>query len=316
MGIMKYKYRLGAFCAALWIGCTGLTVSAGEVAAPDEMAPVQQVVEEDMVPITGVDVKDGVYEVEVDSSSSMFRIVKAQLTVEEGGMCAVMTLSGKGYLMLYMGTGEEAVAAPEEDYIGFVEDSEGAYTYEVPVEALDAAIACTAFSKKKEKWYDRELVFRSDSLPEGAVLSKPAATDLKDGSYRMNVTLAGGSGKAAVESPANIQVSGGTATATIVWSSSNYDYMRLGSRLYYPVNTEGNSTFEIPVTVFDGEMAVIADTTAMSTPHEVSYTLYFDTASAKRNGGNVYVIAAAAAAAAAVVAALAAGLFVRRRKSS
>lgn len=311
---MRYKYRLGALCAALLIGYMSLPVSAGEVATPDEMATVQQVVEEGMLPITGADVKDGVYEVEVDSSSSMFQIVKAELNVTEGEMRAVITLGGKGYLKLYMGTGEEAVEAAEEDYIGFVEDAEGAYTYEVPVEALDAAIECTAFSKKKEKWYDRELVFRSDSLPEGAVLSKPAVTDLKDGSYKINVTLTGGSGKATVESPAKLQVSGGTATATIVWSSSNYDYMRLGSQMYYPVNTEGNSAFEIPVTVFDGEMAVIADTTAMSTPHEVAYTLHFDSASAKRAGGNVIVIVAVAAAVVVIVALIV--ILARRRKTS
>lgn len=39
--------------------------------------------------------------------------------------------------------------------------------------------------------------------------------------------------------------------------------------------------FEIPVTVFDRKMAVAADTTAMSTPHEIEYTLQFDSASIK-----------------------------------
>ncbi|MFR6378865.1 MAG: hypothetical protein ACLUNZ_02580 [Evtepia sp.] len=36
-------------------------------------------------------------------------------------------------------------------------------------------------------------------------------------------------------------------TATIEWSSSNYDYMKVDDVQYDPVNTEGNSTFEIPV---------------------------------------------------------------------
>ena len=39
--------------------------------------------------------------------------------------------------------------------------------------------------------------------------------------------------------------------------------------------------FEIPVTVFDRKMAVAADTTAMSTPHEIEYTLLFDSSSIK-----------------------------------
>ena len=42
---------------------------------------------------------------------------------------------------------------------------------------------------------------------------------------------------------------------------------------------EGNSTFEIPVLYFDRPMTVIADTTAMSEPHEITYTLTFDSAS-------------------------------------
>ena len=36
-------------------------------------------------------------------------------------------------------------------------------------------------------------------------------------------------------------------TATIVWSSPNYDYMIVDGEKYLPTNTEGNSTFEIPV---------------------------------------------------------------------
>ena len=45
---------------------------------------------------------------------------------------------------------------------------------------------------------------------------------------------------------------------------------------YEPLNTEGNSVFEIPVTCFDAPMTVSADTIAMSTPHEIEYTLTFD----------------------------------------
>ena len=48
---------------------------------------------------------------------------------------------------------------------------------------------------------------------------------------------------------------------------------------YLPVNTEGNSVFEIPVAALDTALAVTADTTAMNTPHEIEYTLTFDSAS-------------------------------------
>ena len=86
----------------------------------------------------------------------------------------------------------------------------------------------------------------------------------------------GGSGKASVASPAALRVENGVAYATIIWSSSNYDYMKVDDTQYNPTNTEGNSTFEIPVLGFDYAMPVSADTTAMSTPHEIDYTLFFD----------------------------------------
>lgn len=107
---------------------------------------------------------DGTYSIEVTSSSSMFNIVEAQLTVEGGKMTAVLTLSGTGYEKLYMGTGEEALNAPQEDYIFYVENSEGQYTYEVPVEALDTELNCAAWSIKKSEWYDRTIVFVSDTI--------------------------------------------------------------------------------------------------------------------------------------------------------
>ena len=67
----------------------------------------------------------------------MFRIVRAELTVKDGSMKAAVTLGGKGYLKLFMGTGEEALDADPSQYIGFSEDADGTYTYELPVEALD-----------------------------------------------------------------------------------------------------------------------------------------------------------------------------------
>ena len=62
-------------------------------------------------PITADKVADGTYPITVDSSSNMFRIVDAQLIVENGSMHCVMTLSGTGYGKLFMGTGDEATHA-------------------------------------------------------------------------------------------------------------------------------------------------------------------------------------------------------------
>ena len=257
-----------------------------QIASSSEMVTPEQVVGEGMEPVSGSDVKDGVYQITVDSSSSMFNITSCELTVQNGEMTAVMTMGGTGYLYVFMGTGEEAVQADESTYIPFVENEKGEHTFTVPVEALDAGIECTAFSKNKEKWYDRTLVFRADSLPVDALadgaITTPESLNLEDGTYSVAVTLEGGSGRASVESPAALTVANGTVTVKLIWSSSNYDYMKVDGVQYHPVNTEGNSVFEIPVTGFDYKMTVYADTTAMSTPHEIEYTLYFDSSTLQK----------------------------------
>lgn len=123
---------------------------------------------------SGVKLKDGTYPISVTSSSSMFRVVDAQLTAKDGVMSAVLTLSGKGYEKLFMGTGEEALAGSDSDYIYFAED-DGKYTYTVPVAALDQEINCAAWSIRKEKWYDRTLVFESASLDVDAFAASQAS---------------------------------------------------------------------------------------------------------------------------------------------
>ena len=106
----------------------------------------------------------------------------------------------------------------------------------------------------------------------------PASGELRDGQYTIEVSLTGGSGRASVSSPAEVTMSNGKITATIVWSSSNYDLMLVDGEQYLPLNTEGNSTFEIPIASLDQEIAVSAETTAMSQPHMIDYTLRFDSA--------------------------------------
>lgn len=254
-------------------------VPEGASEAVLETASQIEVVEEGMEPVYGSLVKDGVYQIKVNSSSNMFQIVACQLTVEDGKMTAEMTMSGKGYLKLYMGTGEEALAAADKDYIPYVENEEGMHTFQVPVEALDMGINCSAFSKNKEKWYDRVLVFRADSLPLEAYKEGMAATaeslGLEDGMYKVQVDLGGGSGKSSVQSPTSLRVENGQAFATIIWGSPNYDYMKVNGEKYERMDAEGNSSFEIPVMGFDWKLPVIADTIAMSQPHEIEYTLIF-----------------------------------------
>ena len=104
--------------------------------------------------------------------------------------------------------------------------------------------------------------------------------ELLDGNYTVEVTLSGGSGRASIQSPTEIVVDGDEITATIVWSSPYYEYMLVDGVQYDPIQTEGNSTFEIPV-VLDADMAVSASTIAMSEPHLVEYTLHFDSSTIK-----------------------------------
>ena len=113
--------------------------------------------------------------------------------------------------------------------------------------------------------------------------------NLKDGEYTAEVTMEGGSGRATIDSPTDISVKDGKVTAEIKWSSSHYDYMLVDGEKFLPVNTEGNSVFEVPVAEFDKPMTVMADTTAMSVPHEIEYTLTFasDTVTVSGSGSGM-----------------------------
>ena len=106
-------------------------------------------------------------------------------------------------------------------------------------------------------------------------------SNMTDGEYSVEVSLQGGSGKASVESPTKLIVEGGKMKAVIVWSSSNYDLMVVDGTEYHPVPRPGNSTFEIPIAGFDKDLPVQAETTAMSEPHMIDYTLNFSSASLK-----------------------------------
>ena len=129
--------------------------------------------EKEMKPIYAERINDGTYSIEVKSSSSMFKIIDCRLTVENGSMTAVMTLSGTGYEKVFLGTREEADNAPDSEFSHFIETDEGKYCYEIPVEALDKEFSCAGFSIRKQKWYDRTLIFMSDTLPDGALKSEP-----------------------------------------------------------------------------------------------------------------------------------------------
>lgn len=255
------------------------------VATTKDMTEVEDVVEEGMVPIMAESLAEGIYPVEMKSSSSMFKADHVELIVHGGTMEAVLYMTSEAYPYMFAGTAEEAAKAKEEEYILPEEVGDGMRTFTLPVNALDAGESFSAFSKKKELWYDRTLLFRADSLPQEAftedLFTSLESLNLEDGEYMVEVSLSGGSGRAHVETPTRLFVEGEDCTAEIIWSSSNYDYMRVDDIKYDFINEEGNSTFVIPVSGFDRPMKVYANTTAMSEPHEIEYTLTFSSESIK-----------------------------------
>ena len=97
-----------------------------------------------------------------------------------------------------------------------------------------------------------------------------------DGTYQVNVMLSGGSGRAKIASPTELTVKDGRATAKIVWSSDKYDYMEVEGIRFTPEIQNGHSVFAVPVTELGKPLAMVGDTTAMSTPHAIDYQLTFE----------------------------------------
>ena len=223
---------------------------------------------------------DGVCTADFETDSSMFHANEAcdgkgTLTVENGQMTFHVSLASKKIVNLYPGKAADAEAnesdwlQPTTDTVTYSDGtSEEVYGFDIPVSALDTDFDL-AILGTKGKWYDHVVSVRN-AAEKAADAEVPA-----DGSYTCEVTLEGGSGRATVESPAALTVADGKMTATLVWSSPNYDYMIVDGEKYLPTNTEGNSTFEIPVAALDTALTVTADTVAMSTPHEIEYTLTF-----------------------------------------
>ena len=232
---------------------------------------------------------DGVYTADFNTDSSMFHVNEAcdgkgTLTVKDGEMTIHVSLTSKKILNLYYGLAADAVKEgaqlldPTTDSVTYSDGmTEEVYGFDIPVPALDEEFD-VALIGTKGTWYDHKV---SVSNPEPKEDDAKSAVDLEDGSYTAEVTLEGGSGRASIESPATLTVKDGKVTASIVWSSPNYDYMIVDGKKLFPVNTEGNSVFEITVASFDTELDVIADTVAMSKPHVIEYTLAFDSSTIK-----------------------------------
>lgn len=286
---MKYTrfVSLLAVSALLAASLAGCGSSASSVASSASSEAVSSVAEsavsgaasESAAASSALALEDGTYTAEFDTDSSMFHVNEASdgkgtLTVEDGQMTLHISLQSKKIVNLYVGMAADAPdheadwLQPTTDTVTYSDGtSEEVYGFDVPVEALDTDFQL-AILGTKGKWYDHTVSVRNVEAQAAEAVETPA-----DGSYTCEVTLEGGSGRATVDSPATLTVADGKMTATIAWSSPNYDYMVVDGEKYLPTNTEGNSTFEIPVSALGVPLSVVADTVAMSTPHEIEYTL-------------------------------------------
>ena len=277
---------VSALLAASLAGCGSSASSVASSASSEAVSSVaesavSEAASESAAASSARTLEDGTYTAEFDTDSSMFHVNEARdgkgtLTVEDGQMTLHISLQSKKIVNLYVGMAADAPdhgadwLQPTTDTVTYSDGtSEEVYGFDVPVEALDTDFQL-AILGTKGKWYDHTVSVRNVEAQAAEAVETPA-----DGSYTCEVTLEGGSGRATVDSPAALTVADGKMTATIVWSSPNYDYMIVDGEKYLPTNTEGNSTFEIPVSALGVPLSVVADTVAMSTPHEIEYTLTF-----------------------------------------
>ena len=123
---------LSAFmCILLLLSLPAMHVCAeegyDEVAGSTSMGKTEEnLASYGMTPVSGNMIKDGEYIVGTECSSSFFHIEEARLTVKDGKMTALLTMSSSSYLLVYPGTAEEAAAAfCGNRYLGYFYDSGG-----------------------------------------------------------------------------------------------------------------------------------------------------------------------------------------------
>ena len=274
-GLLAVLLLAGCGAADETVSTTAATESAVETTTETTQAPTETsepTVQETEPAVSPRVLPDGVYIVDFDTDSGMFRANEAcngkgKLTVENGVQILHVSLQSKKIVNLFPGTAAEAQEPgavwlePTMDTVTYSDGlSEEVFGFDIPVasvgEEFDLALIGT-----KGVWYDHK-VSVLNPIPQA-------------GSYLCAVELTGGSGRASVSSPAVLVSDGDTLMATIQWSSPHYTYMIVDDVQYDPIQEEGNSTFRIPVTL-DRDIPVSACTVAMSTPHLVEYTLRFD----------------------------------------
>lgn len=277
----KFKISVGVLLAAivsafLLVGCGSTDVVTSNANNEEEKS------------VEAIGIEDGVYLADFDTDSTMFHVNEACkgkgiLTVEGGKGTIHIALTSKNIVNLFEGVVEDAekdgaiLLEPTVEEVKFDDGTvEEVNAFDVTVPYLDEEFDL-ALIGAKGKWYDHKVsVSNPTPYDESAATADEATEEPVEESQveSVEVTLEGGSGKSTVESPAMIKTGDdGQKYVIIIWSSPNYDYMILDGEKYLPVNEDGNSTFELPITETDCVLEVIADTVAMSKPHEIEYTL-------------------------------------------
>ena len=210
----------------------------------------------------------------VTTNAPMFKVVGATLySDKDDKMVGTITLSGKSYDKLFLGTKTEAEAAGDDGKITY-HDNNGLYEYgPFAVSALDKVITISSHSTGSDKWFERQITFNSSKLLAAATDAVDNSTALPDGTYTPeNFTATGGTGKVTITCP-QVIVENGKAFADVTFSSKKYVYVKANNQLFNgTVNTSG-VTYRIPVDLNE-DVKILALTTGMSMAHEIAYTLH------------------------------------------
>lgn len=194
---------------------------------------------------------------------------RGTLTVKDGKMSLHVSMPGKNILNLYAGSAAAAKTDtanwlnPTDDTVVYEDGySEQVLGFDVPVEILNEEFEL-ALVGKKGIWYDHKVKVTDVKFTQW----------LAEGLYDVETVVEGGSGKVSIISPSKLAVKDGKYILTIVWSSSNYDYMIVDGERYLNETPGKKSTFTFPVKDISSSISVKANTTAMSMPHEIDYEI-------------------------------------------
>lgn len=268
---------------------------ADEVIATEATSSNEDATEVAGIEILGsLELEDGKYLVKFDTDSTMFHVNdtmdgKAILTVENKAGMLHLVMPSKNVLNLYIGMANDAEnneadwIVPSTEEVTYEDGmTEEVFAFDVPVNVIGEEFDL-ALIGKKGVWYDHKVsISEPQEITDGdetADISE-AGDDETEGKT-IEVTLEGGTGKVSLVSPTEIRETQDGFLLTVKWTSKNYDYMIVDGVKYLPVEVNECSVFEIPVKGIDNPLEVIADTVAMSEPHEIEYKIIFDTTSLK-----------------------------------